>query len=181
MHGFRASFHLVNEINVLQHIILPEAVNMRPSHFCPSFRSQTFKIRLSLVTSVLGGCASFVNMTVCVDIQSQTHFSHCIHEFIENLCHFRERNMTEEKRTMLPTTWNNIFSTPCTPPTIRNFCFKAPPVTWVPKVGPEINGKIHCFFQSSLLTGRHFLYTTSITNAQWPMIAQGIKHPHQIV
>ena len=37
---------------------------MHPSHFCPWFRSKTFKIRPSLVTSVLGGCASFVNMTV---------------------------------------------------------------------------------------------------------------------
>ena len=45
-------------------ILLPQAVNMHPSHFCPWFRSKTFKIRPSLVTSVLGGCASFVNMTV---------------------------------------------------------------------------------------------------------------------
>ena len=37
---------------------------MHPSHFCPWFCSKTFKIRPSFVTSVLGGCASFVSMTV---------------------------------------------------------------------------------------------------------------------
>ena len=45
-------------------IILPRAVNMYSAQFCPWFRSKTFKIRPSFVTSVFGSCASFVSMAV---------------------------------------------------------------------------------------------------------------------
>ena len=45
-------------------IIVQQAVNMHPSRFCPWFRSKISKIIPSFVTSVFGGCASFVSMTV---------------------------------------------------------------------------------------------------------------------